>query len=65
MALEPVTPPLFPMSLSSQLYEPSLSSPAFHLDVLSDPPSLIKEELDAVEHALFHQDLPNPIRKAA
>jgi len=48
--------------LSPHPYEPSHSDPAFELDVLSDPPSLIKEDLDAIEKAVFQQDLPTPLR---
>lgn len=47
---------------SPQPYEPSPSDPAFQLDVLSDPPSLIKEDLEAIEKVVFKQDLPTPIR---
>lgn len=64
-ALEPVTPPLFPMYLPPQPYEPSPSSPAFQLDILSDPPSLIKQDLEAIEKVIFEQDIPTPLRKAA
>ncbi|TVY91354.1 hypothetical protein LAWI1_G004424 [Lachnellula willkommii] len=63
-ALEPVTPPLFPMSPPLKAYEPSPSSPAFQLDMLSDPPSLIKEDLEAMEKEIFQQDVPTPIRDA-
>jgi hypothetical protein len=43
-------------------YEPSPSDPVFLLDVLSDPPSLIKEDLEAIEKVIFEQDLPTPLR---
>jgi hypothetical protein len=50
------------MSPPLQPYEPSSSSPAFQLDVLSDPPSLIKDDLEAIEKTIFEQDVPTPLR---
>ena len=52
------------MSPPLQPYEPSLSSPAFQLDVLSDPPSLTKDDLEVIEEAIFEQDVPTPVRNA-
>ncbi|TVY42313.1 hypothetical protein LOCC1_G004617 [Lachnellula occidentalis] len=63
-ALEPVTPPLFPISPPFKPYEPSPSSPTFQLPVLSDPPSLIKEDLESTENVIFQQDVPTPLRNA-
>jgi hypothetical protein len=33
------------------------------LTILSDPPSLIKEDLEAIEKRIFEQDIPTPLRK--
>ncbi|TVY32711.1 hypothetical protein LSUB1_G007858, partial [Lachnellula subtilissima] len=63
-ALEPVTPPLFPMSPPFKPYEPSPSSPTFQLHALSDPPSLIQDDLESMEKVFFQQDVPVPIRDA-
>ncbi|TVY68758.1 Nucleoporin [Lachnellula suecica] len=63
-ALEPVTPPLFPMSFPPQPYEPSSSSPGFKFELTSDPPSLIKEDLEVIEDIIFKQDVPTPVRNA-
>ncbi|RDL39822.1 uncharacterized protein BP5553_04162 [Venustampulla echinocandica] len=61
-ALEPVTPPLSPVSSASQPCEPSSSSPTYQLPVLSDPESLSKEDLKNIEDYIFEQDIPTPIR---
>jgi hypothetical protein len=63
-ALEPVTPPLSPMALPVKPFEPSSSDPAFQLLILSDPPSLIKEDLMELEKSIFEIDIPTPIRNA-
>jgi hypothetical protein len=61
-ALEPVTPPLSPLSPPPQFFEPTSSDPAFQLPLLSDPPSLTKEDLDSVEEKIWKEDLPTPLR---
>jgi hypothetical protein len=43
-------------------YEPTLSDPAFQLPIFSDPTSLTKNELEAIEKKLFQQDIPTPLR---
>ncbi|KFY48799.1 hypothetical protein V495_01003 [Pseudogymnoascus sp. VKM F-4514 (FW-929)] len=54
-ALDPVTPPLSPLCWSTP--EPfELSSPTSHLPLLSDPPSLLGADLEAVEKAIFEDD---------
>jgi hypothetical protein len=64
MALEPVTPPLSPMLLPAQLYEPSMSDPVFELPILSDPESLTKQDLEDIEKRIFDDDVPTPIKEA-
>jgi hypothetical protein len=63
-ALEPVTPPLSPVSSSPNIYEPSPSDPAFQVPILSDPASLTRDDLSALEKHIFEQDVPTPIRNA-
>ncbi|OBT88292.1 hypothetical protein VE02_03427 [Pseudogymnoascus sp. 03VT05] len=54
-ALDPVTPPLSPLSWDTP--EPfELSSPTGHLSLLSDPPSLLGADFEAVEKAIFEDD---------
>jgi len=52
------------MVFSSEPYEPSLDDPAFQLPILSDPVSLLKEDLNTIEKHIFDQDIPTPIRQA-
>ncbi len=49
-----MTPPLLPLSDQSTPYIPS--SPACHLPLLSDPASLIGEDLRNAENIIFEQD---------
>jgi hypothetical protein len=63
-ALEPVTPPLSPMCLPVELYEPSTSDTAFELPILSDPASLTHVDLSILEKQIFEQDIPTLIRNA-
>lgn len=58
--LEPVTPPLLPLSPPFTPY--ILSSPACHLPLLSDPASLMSEDIRDAENAIFEQDslIPPP-----
>jgi hypothetical protein len=63
-ALEPVTPPLSPMCLPVELYEPSMSDTGFELPILSDPASLTHVDLSILEKQIFEHDIPTPIRNA-
>ncbi|KAG0652450.1 hypothetical protein D0Z07_0336 [Hyphodiscus hymeniophilus] len=63
-ALEPVTPPLSPLTSPARPYEPSMSDPVFDLPLLSDPESLTKQDLEAIEGEIFKIDMPTPIRNA-
>ena len=63
-ALEPVTPPLSPMKFPAELFEPSLSDPVFDVLILSDPASLTKEDLEALEKQIYDEDAPTPIKNA-
>ncbi|KAH8809050.1 hypothetical protein F5884DRAFT_677469 [Xylogone sp. PMI_703] len=62
-ALDPVTPPLQPMNLPLSPYEPS--SPICDIPLLSDPPSLIKEDLNIIEKSILSQDNQNCISTTA
>ncbi|KAK6579706.1 hypothetical protein PZA11_007942 [Diplocarpon coronariae] len=63
--LGPVTPPLSPLPVKHDPFEPDLDDPVFQLPVLSDPISPTKQDLEAIEKELFQQDLPTPLRSAA
>jgi hypothetical protein len=61
--LEPVTPPLSPLPKPFELYEPSMSDPAFQLPILSEASSPTKYVLEVLENMIFEQDVPTPLRK--
>ena len=52
------------MAFPAQPYEPSMSDPVFELPILSDPESLIKQDLQAIEIQIFDEDVPTPIKNA-
>jgi hypothetical protein len=61
MALEPITPPLLRSSPVAEPYIPS--SPAGHLPLLSDPSSLLSDDIRAAEEAVFQADTLLPAWK--
>ncbi|PBP20631.1 nucleoporin nup49 [Diplocarpon rosae] len=62
---EPVTPPLSPLPVKHEPFEPDFDDPVFQLPVLSDPISPTKQDLEAIEKDLFQQDVPTPLRSVA
>lgn len=41
-----------------------MSDPVFELPILSDPESLIKQDLEAIETQIFDEDVPTPVKNA-
>ncbi|KAJ5042237.1 uncharacterized protein L3040_004791 [Drepanopeziza brunnea f. sp. 'multigermtubi'] len=59
---EPITPPLSPLPVKPEPFEPAEDDPAFHVPILSDAISPTKQDLEAIEKELFQQDIPTPPR---
>ena len=59
-----MTPPLSPLPIPKEPYEPSMSDPVFQLPILSDASSPTKHALEALEQKIFEQDVPTPLRKS-
>lgn len=64
-ALDPVTPPLSPIHVNSDPFEPLPTDSTFDVPVLSDPVDPTMKELEEIEKKLFEQDIPTPLRRHA